>query len=320
MGPLIEQACTFLNGKVRRTPLEYSSELSNLLGQPTYLKMESMQLTGSFKIRGAFFYLSTLSEEEKRRGVAACSSGNHGLGLAYACQKMGIPCTVFVPKSVDQAKHDKLLKMGARVIRSDFVGYDDTYAWACQEWGRPLIPAYNDERIMAANGGSLAVEVLEDLPEATHFILPMGGGGLSGGFSWYVKSKKPEAWITICQLAECPALHLSLKQGKAVTYMPPIDTLAGGLEGGLGEKCFEVLKSRCDEIAHISEDELESALCWFLKHHQHLIEPTSAVALAHCLFGNVKPKGPIVIVLSGGNVCYSTIQKLVSTNYPFRAL
>lgn len=316
MKQLIEQATEFLKGKIRNTPVEFSSELSKLLGQPVYLKLECLQTTGSFKLRGAFFYLSTLNAEEKKLGVATCSAGNHGLGMAYAAKELQIPCTVFVPKSVDQAKYDKLLKLGAKVKKSEFIGYDDTLAWAEQEACKlqiPMVSAFNDEKIMAGNGGTLAVEVLSQVPEATHFVLPMGGGGLSAGFSWYVKSKNPHARMIICQLADCAALKLSLEQGKPITYMPSIDTLAGGLEGGLGDKCFDILKTRVDEIPLIKEDELRSALCWLLEHHQYLIEPSAAVALASCLFGHVRPKGPTVIVLTGRNVSYSTLRQVIGS-------
>src|SRR3990167_4174373 len=175
MKQLIEQATEFLKGKIRNTPVEFSPELSKLLGQPVYLKLECLQTTGSFKLRGAFFYLSTLNAEEKKLGVATCSAGNHGLGVAYAAKELQIPCTVFVPKSVDQAKYDKLLKLGAKVKKSEFIGYDDTLAWAEQEALKlqiPMISAFNDEKIMAGNGGTLAVEVLSQVPEATHFVLP----------------------------------------------------------------------------------------------------------------------------------------------------
>lgn len=161
MEQLIEQATKFLKGKIRRTPIEFSSELSKLLGYPTYLKLESLQITGSFKIRGAFFYLSTLSEDEKRLGVATCSAGNHGLGIAYAAKELAVPCTVFVPKSVDQAKHDKLIKLGAKVKKSEFIGYDDTLEWATKEAAHlqlPMISAFDDKKIMAGNGGTLALK------------------------------------------------------------------------------------------------------------------------------------------------------------------
>ncbi len=314
MKQLIEQATEFLKGKIRNTPLEFSPELSKLLGQPIYLKLECLQTTGSFKLRGAFFYLSTLNAAERKLGVATCSAGNHGLGVAYAAKELHIPCIVFVPKNIDQAKYDKLLKLGVEVKKSEFIGYDDTLEWATKETSKlklPMISAFDDEKIMAGNGGTLAVEVLSQIPEADHFILPMGGGGLAAGFSWHVKSKNSNARMIICQLAECAALKLSLKQGKPMTYMPPLNTLAGGLEGGLGEKCFDILKTRVDEIALIKEEELRSALCWLLEHHQYLIEPSAAVALASCLFGHVRPKGVTVVVLTGRNISYSTLQQLV---------
>ncbi len=319
MRHLIEQAAHILQGKIRNTPIEFSPKLSKLFGQPVYLKLENLQLTGSFKVRGGVFYLSTLDAKERARGVAACSAGNHGLGVAYAGKQLGVPCTIFVPKSVDQAKYDKLIELGACVKKSEFSGYDDTLEWAVQEakdFHIPLISAFDDEKIMAANGGTLAAEVLMQVPDAVHFILPMGGGGLSAGFAWHVKEKNPHAITTICQLAGCPALQLSLQQNKPMTYMPSTDTLAGGLEGGLGAACFEILKTRVDEIAHIKEEELREALLWLLKNHQYLVEPSAAVALASCLYGRTQPKGPAVIILTGRNVSYSTIQKLLGTPSP----
>lgn len=315
MEQLIQQAAEFLKGKIRQTPIEYSPYLSQQLGNPVYLKLESLQITGSFKIRGAFFYLSTLNAEERKRGVAACSTGNHGYGIAYAAKELGIPCRIYVPASVDQAKYEKLVKIGAQVEKSAFIGYDDTLEWAIAESAKlnlPMISPFNGERIMAGNGGTLALETMQQLPEAAHFVLPLGGGGIAGGFAWYLKSKKPNARLTACQLAECPVFQRSLEAGHAITYMPPIETLAPGLEGGMGDKCFEILKTRVDELVLIKEEEHKAAVAWLLEHHQYLIEPTAAVALAGCLYGHVKPKGgPIVIVLTGRNVSYETIRRLV---------
>lgn len=306
MKELINQAVSYLKGKIRRTPTEFSPELSKILGHPTYLKLENLQITGSFKPRGAMFYLSTLNSQ---KGVATCSAGNHGIGMAYAARELQIPCTVFVPKSVDQAKYDKLIELGAEVVKSPFNGYDDTLEWASSQL--PLVSAFNDERIMAGNGGTLAVEVMEQVPDAAHFVLPMGGGGLAAGFSWHIKSEYPRSKITVCQLAASPVFKLSLEQGKPVAYLPPVETLAGGIEGGLGDKCFEILKSRVDEIALIKEEELKAALLWLLEHHQYLIEPSAAVALASCFCGHVRPNGPTVIVLSGRNVSYETLRTIV---------
>lgn len=317
MQELIEQATDILKGKIRKTPIEFSPELSKLLGHPVYLKLECLQLTGSFKIRGAYYYLSTLNATERKLGVAVCSAGNHGLGIAYAGKDLQVPCTVFVPKSVDQAKYDKLVKLSPKVIKSNFAGYDDTLKWAEEEAAKlqlPLVSAFNDDKIMAGNGGTLALEVIAQVPEATDFIVPMGGGGLSAGFAWYLKTHYPKARMIVSQLADCPALKRSLEQGKAITYLPPIETLAGGLEGGLGDKCFDILKTRVDDIALVKEHELKSAIRWLLEHHQYLIEPSAAATLASCLFGHVRPKGPTVILLSGRNVSYATLRHLVGNS------
>jgi threonine dehydratase len=312
---LIEQASKFLKGKVRKTPLEYSPSLSKILGGPVYLKLEFLQITGSFKLRGAMFYLSTLSEKDKKKGIAACSAGNHGLGCAYAARELGIPCTVFVPKNVDQAKFEKMIQLGANVIKSDYIGYDDTLAWAkkvTEEKGLLLVSAFDDEKIMAGNGGSLAVEILDEIPDATNFILPVGGGGLMGGFSFYIKSERKNSRMIGCQHEQSPALKLSLEKEKAITEIPGIETIAGGIEGGLGEKCFEVLKTRIDEVALASEEEIKNGFRWMLENHQYLIEPTAAVALGCVLSGKIKkPQGPTVIVLTGRNVSYSTIKNLI---------
>ena len=312
---LIEQASHFLKGKIRQTPTEYSSVLSDLLQVPVYLKLENLQITGSFKIRGALFYLSQLQEKERQKGIGCCSAGNHGLGVAYAAKELGVSCTVFVPKNVDEAKYKKILKLGAKVIKSEFIGYDETLEWATQEAtksGLHLISAFDDEIIMAGNGGSLAVEVLEEIPDAQNFILPVGGGGLSGGFSYYVKKKKPEAKVIGCQHVGSPGLQLSLEQGNAVTELPPLDTVAGGLEGGVGKKCFSILKDRINEVALSTEEEIIQGFRWILENHQYLIEPTAAIVIACCLYQKIKTlKGTTVLILSGRNVSYGTVKKLI---------
>ncbi len=266
-------------------------------------------------MRGALYYLSTLDEQQRRYGVAACSAGNHGLGVAYAAQLAKVPCVVYVPKNVDEAKRRKILKLGAHVIESDFIGYDDTLAWAMQQvalTNHHFISAFEDERIMAANGGTIAAEILEDLPDVENVLFPVGGGGLGGGLSYYLKSTKPTIYLIGCQHIDSPALKLSLEQGKAVTFMPSIETIAGGLEGGLGERCFNVLKGLIDEIALVTESEVREAVCWLLQHHQHLAEPSAVAGVACCLNRKVaQPTGKTVILLTGRNVAFSTLQSVI---------
>ncbi|KKL84025.1 hypothetical protein LCGC14_1968840, partial [marine sediment metagenome] len=176
-----------------------------------------------------------------------------------------------------------------------------------------LITAFDDERIMAANGGSLATEIFSEVPSMQNLIVPIGGGGLSGGMAYYLKSKNPSIGIIGCQHIESPALKLSLERGQAVTSLSSIETEAGGLEGGIGEKCFEVLRHRIDEVKLLSEQEIIQGFRWMLDNHQYLIEPTSAVTIASCLSNEIsKIRGTTVVVLTARNVGYKTLQRLVT--------
>ncbi len=306
---LIAEACAFLEGRIRRTPLEPAPELAEV---PVWLKLECLQVTGSFKVRGALFALSKWGVP----AVATCSAGNHGKGVAYAAGQLGLAATIYVPRSVDEAKYRAMVGLGATVIRSAFDGYDDTEAWAREEAARaglPFLSAFDDACIMAGNGGSLAAEVLEALPEAQAFILPVGGGGLAAGFARYVKTHRPAAQIIACQHEGCPALPLSLARGAAVTRMPALDTLAGGLEGGLGVHTFAELRDRVDHVSLVSEAALCEGVRWMLDHHQYLIEPSAAVTVAACLSGALPSlHGPAVVVLSGRNVSLSTLRRVLS--------
>lgn len=312
---LIHHAVSFLQGKIRKTPLEFSPDLSEKLKVPVFLKLEFLQKTGSFKLRGALFYLSTLSEQEKKRGVAACSAGNHGLGIAYAAREMGIACTIFVPDSVEQLKYEKLIQLGARVRRSPFDGYDDTLEWSVEEAAKEqltLISGFNDERIMAGNGGSLAYEILEDLPDVRNVITPIGGGGLAAGLAFYLKEKRQQINVVGCQHKELASFQLSLEKRRVAEKLAPIKTVAGGIALGVGTKSFEILKDRVRDVALLSEEEIVDGFCWVLEHHQYLIEPTSSVVVSACLFDRLpRLSGPTVLVLTGRNVSFKTIHELI---------
>jgi threonine dehydratase len=312
----IEQAALALKPKLRQTPLEYSPALSQILGVPVYLKLEFLQVTGSFKYRGALYAVSRLSPEKKQRGIAACSAGNHGIALAYASAQAGIPCTVFVPKNVDEVKFNKLLSLGAKVERSSFIGYDETSQWSkaiIKQRNLHEVSPFDDDEIMIANGGTLAVEILKDLPDARHFLFPVGGGGLAAGFSFYAKQKNPHCTLIGCQHEGSPALKLSLERGKAVTTLPPFDTLAAPIEGGLGARCFPYLKDRIAHVALVSEHEIFQAFRWMLSEHQYLIEPASTVPIAACLKGDLPAlSGPAVLILTGRNVSLETIKKMLA--------
>jgi threonine dehydratase len=313
---LVLEARRVLEGRIRRTPVEPSPELSERSGVPVFLKLENLQLTGSFKIRGAFFVLSRLSADQRRNGIVTCSAGNHGKAVAHVARELGIPAEIHVPRSVDESKYRAMVATGARVVRSDHEGFDDTerIARAAAEGsGRPFLTAFDSEEILAANGGTLAAEVLEDCPEARAFLVPVGGAGLAGGFAFFAKTALPDAAIVGCQHALSPALALSLERGEAVLTLPPVATTAGGLEGGIGRMGFGYLKDRIDGVALLTEEEIFEAVRFMLDRHQHLVEPSAAVTVAALLTGKAgRLKGPAVAVLSGRNVALPTLRRILA--------
>lgn len=313
---LVLDARRALDGRIRRTPIEASPALSEAAGAPVFLKLESLQLTGSFKIRGACFVLSRLSDDERRRGVVTCSAGNHGKAVAFMASALGVLAEIHVPRGVDQAKYQAMVALGAKVVRSDFEGYDDTEEVAraaAARSGRPFLTAFDDVRILAANGGTVAAEVLEDCPDARTFVLPVGGGGLAGGFAYYAKAALPDSRVIGCQHEGSPALALSLERGQAVVRLPPLSTTAGGLEGGIGRVGFEVLRTRVDGVALITEAEIFDAVRFLLERHQYLIEPSAAVTVAAILTGKAgRLDSPTALVISGRNVALPTIRRILA--------
>lgn len=310
-GALIDEASAYLSGKVRETPIEYSL-IHPDLHRGGWLKLESLQHTGSFKVRGALFRCSKLTEKEKSDGVVTCSAGNHGKAMAGS----DVNVTICVPRSVDQAKLAAMRSSWtANVLVSDFDGYDETEAWARElagANGKTFISPFDDYAVMAGNGGSLAVETLRQFPKARNFVLPVGGGGLAAGFAFEVKRRKPDAKIICCQHVLSPALRMSLDAGRAITKLPAVETMAGGVEGGIGALTFEILAPLVDHVALVTEEEILDGVRWMIGHHQYLIEPTAAVSIAACLSGKVELQdGPAVIVISGRNVSAETVKKIL---------
>lgn len=314
----IEQAAKFLNGKIRRTPVERSPELERILGVPVWLKLESLQLTGSFKIRGAWFRLSRLTTAEREAGVLTCSAGNHGKAVAYAARALDLRPVICVPASVDRAKYNGMLALGADVRVSSFQGYDDTEVWAreqAEREGRVFVSPFDDVAVMAGNGGTVAAEILDELPECGTFVLPVGGGGLGAGFAFHVKERRPEAIVAGCQHELSPGLKLSLEAGQAITRLPAIDTVAGGVEGGLGRLPFDILRTRVDRVALVSEQEILAATRWMMEHHQYMIEPSAAVVIAACLYGKAGSfRSPTAIVISGRNAGLEIMRRILCTH------
>jgi threonine dehydratase len=307
MKALIQEAADFLRGRIRVTPVEPSPELSERLGVETWLKLEHLQLTGSFKIRGAWFHLARLGEQP----ALTCSAGNHGKAMAWAARQLGRPVTICVPRSVDAAKLAGMRELGADVRVAEFPGYDDTEAWARELARREnlrFVSPFDDDAIMAANGGTLAAETCEQIPGLAAALVPVGGGGLAAGFCTAAEGVA----VTGCQHRDSPALALSLERGEAVTRLPAIATLAGGVEGGIGRRTFAILRDRIAGAALVSEAEIREGVRWMLARHQYLIEPTAAVTVAAALSGRLRlPRGPAVVLVCGRNVGYDTVREVL---------
>ena len=312
---LIDQAALALEGLARHTPIEESPALQEALGVPVTLKLECLQVTGSFKLRGAVFALSRLGPEARAGGVVACSAGNHGKALAWAGHRLGVPVRVWVPRTADESKVRGMLRHGAEVQVADTNSYDEAEALARADattLGRPFVSAFEDEAVMAGNGGTLGREILADVPGVANVLLPVGGGGMAAGMALAFEHAGAPVRMIACQHDGSPAFALSLERGRAVTRLPGIETMAGGLEGGMGATNFELLKGRVREAVRCTEDEILQAVAWTLGEHHLLVEPSAAVTVAACRSGRLpRLDGPTVVVLSGRNLGVTGLRRIL---------
>jgi threonine dehydratase len=298
---------------VVRTPLEQSLGLSALCGVETWLKLECFQTTGSFKLRGALNALLTLPEDKLHKGVLTASAGNHGLGVARAAALLGVAATVVVPETASQVKIDALRQSGADLLLCGAT-YDDAELAAialAQERGVHFISAYNDPAVVAG-GGTIALEVLEDLPSVSALVVPAGGGGLIAGIGVAAHALHPEVAIYGAQSVASPALHAALEAGARV----PVDvqpSLADGLSGNVESASitFDLAREHVRQIVLVKESEIVDAMRWLLQHEHVLVEGSAAVGVAALLRQLVPLSSPLVVVLTGRNVAAAVLQQYV---------
>ena len=310
----IQEASEFIAPYIIKTPFEKSNILSRVAGTECYFKLENLQKTGSFKLRGALYKLGRLHAGGCNY-VVSCSAGNHGWALAWAGEKFGCGVKVFVPSSADQSKCRGMAELGAEVVKCPSPGYDKAENTALEyaaSQGTPFISPYDDYEIMAGNGGTLAMEILEQLPETGSIVFPVGGGGLGAGIASLVRSRRPGITLVGCQHLDSPALALSLEKGYAVTELPPVDTIAGGIEGGIGVKTFEILRDTIDKVILVSEEDLKKSIVWLMEHHRYIVEASGAAPVAAALSGKLSGlPSPAMLVLTGRNISLSTLSSLM---------
>ncbi len=302
-----------LQGQIRRTPLLYSHSFSHVVGCPVYLKAESLQRTGSFKIRGASNKLAQLSPGQATRGVITASAGNHAQGVALAAALRGIPCTVVMPETASLAKYEATLGYGAVVIRHGS-RFDDALAHArglATERSLAFIPAFDDEQVVAGQG-TLGLELLEDLPEAGLVVVPAGGGGLTAGVAVAVKALRPETRIVGVQSTAAPSIVRAFRTGRISTQGPG-PTIADGIAvGRAGRIPMALIRSHVDDVVTVDDESIAHALVLLLERSKLLVEPAGAVGLAALLSGAIDPRGASTIsVLSGGNLDPALLARIV---------
>ena len=292
-----------LRGIIERTPLLRSRTLGTAAGRDVYLKCENLQRTGSFKLRGAYNALASLSPELRSRGVVASSAGNHGLGIALSAQLLGIRARVFVPQGAPAVKRDGIVALGAEVDQTQ-PDYDAAHAAAVaygDVHGMTFVNPCAGQALLAGQG-TVALEILDELPGLRTAIVPVGGGGLVGGVGGLFRALAPDVRIVGAQTENTNAMAASLDAGRRldVELRPSI---ADGLSGQMDDEGFAIGRLAIDEMAVVTEEQTGDAIAWAAREHQLKVEGSGAVGIAALLREYAgRFEGPIAIVVTGGNI------------------
>ncbi|KAA9086620.1 threonine ammonia-lyase [Microbacterium radiodurans] len=319
-GPTLAEladAAAVLEGVATRTPMEYSEHLSDVLGVPVHLKLENLQRTGSFKIRGATYRLSRLTAEERSRGVVAASAGNHAQGVALAAQKLGISATIFMPLGVPVPKLLATRGYGADVILEGATVETPLRLAAefAERTGAVLIHPFDHADVITGQG-TLGLEVYDQIPDIETMLVGIGGGGLVAGAAAAVKARAAAAGRTVrvigVQAENSAAYPASLAAGEPVA-VATTPTIADGIAVARpGDAPFAVIRELVDEVVTVTDDDIARALLVLLERAKQVVEPAGAVGVAAILAGKVRASGPTVAILSGGNIDPLLLQRVVA--------
>jgi threonine dehydratase len=307
-------AATRLRGRIKETPLLRAERMDRALDLEVYLKPENLQLTGSFKIRGALNKMLALSEEEKARGIIASSSGNHAQGVAYAARQLGVKATLVLPVNAPQTKIDGSRAMGAEVILH---GYDSIERYKKlyeiqAEKGYTLVHSYNDPDLIAGQG-TVGSEIMQALPNVDAVVVPLGGGGVLAGVAVAVKEHSPHVKVIGVEPAAIPRYSSSREVGHPVE-VPMQDTVADGLMiTKTGDHVYPIVEKYVDHLVTVQDEDVIAALRLILMEGRLLVEPSAAVGVAAALSGKLPlaPGARVCFVLTGGNVDYGRLLELL---------
>ena len=307
----VYHAAFVLKDVVRETALIPSPKINP--ESNVYLKTENLQLTGSFKVRGAGYMISQLSEEEKARGVIACSAGNHAQGVALASAKYGIKSIICLPDGAPISKVEATKSYGADVVMVKGV-YDDAYNHALKlrdEMGYTFVHPFDNDDVIAGQG-TIGLEILNELKDIDAVVVPVGGGGLISGIAYVVKHLKPSIKVYGVQAAGAPSMFNSLKGGKR-ERLQSVSTIADGIAvKEPGENTFDLCSKYVDEIVTVTEGEISSAILALIEQHKMIAEGAGAVSVAAVMFNKLPVKGKnVVCVVSGGNIDVTILSRVI---------
>ncbi len=309
----IWEAHKLLKPRLHHTPLAPSRTLHEITGADIYLKAENQQRSGSFKVRGASFKVSRLSEKERKRGVIAASAGNHAQGVAIAAAQAGIHCTIVMPEGAPLAKIMATQGYGAQVVLHGMT-YDDAYQHCLElqkQSNAVFVHAFDDIDVIAGQG-TLGLEMLSDLPDADALVVPIGGGGLISGIAIAAKALRPNITVIGVQAAGAASTRASLAAGSR-QELPFIDTIADGIAVKRpGALTFEIISQLVDEVVAVEDEAIISAVLFLMERNKMLIEGAGAVGVAAFLSGTLKLPGKKVLVpLTGGNIDINLVGRFI---------
>ena len=309
----IENAQKAQSQVIRKTSLTFSETFSEMTNSEVYLKNEFEQKTGSFKIRGAYYKIKSLSDDEKKRGVVAASAGNHSQGVAFASSLENIPCTIVMPKNASPAKISATRGYGANVILKGLT-YDESWAHAqeiSQTTGAIIIHAFDDPYIISGQG-VIGLEILEQLPDVDEIYVPIGGGGLAAGVITAVKERRPNVRIVGVESSMFPAMKNSIESGELQTIQGGL-TIADGISVKTpGKLTFDIIKNGIDEIVTVDDSDIIKTMFLLMERAKYVIEPAGAIGLAYLLSNKPAPNKKVVPILCGGNVDMYLLGQIVA--------
>ena len=309
---MLQEAQRILDPVINHTPVVATRDI--VPDCDFYLKADCLQKTGAFKLRGAYYKIATLSDEEKKRGVIACSAGNHAQGVAFAARDMGIPATICIPEGAPLSKIEATRSYGANVVLVPGV-YDDAYTEAarlCKEQQLTFIHPFNDYRVMAGQG-TIGLELSRQLPDCDIFLVPIGGGGLIAGAAYAIKHLMPRCKVIGVQAAGAASMVDSIHANRILT-LPSVHTIADGIQVKTpGDLTFDLVRQYVDDVVTVKEGEIASAILTVLEKQKLVAEGAGAVGIAAAMYGKVDVKGKkVCALLSGGNVDVTMLERIIT--------